>query len=44
MVIKHYRHMAEMKKCGFIKNKVVEHIVKVGIKKVTLIPCHPWDI
>jgi hypothetical protein len=31
-------HMAKMKKCGFIKNKVVEHIAKVSIEKVTLIP------
>jgi hypothetical protein len=30
--------MAEMKKCGFIKNKVVEHIVKANVKKATLIP------
>ncbi len=25
-------------KCGFIKNKVVEHIVKGSIEKATLIP------
>jgi hypothetical protein len=31
-------HTAEMKKCGFIKNKVVEHIVKASIEKATLIP------
>ncbi len=30
--------MAEMKKHMFIKNKVVEHIVKVNIKNATLIP------
>jgi len=28
----------EMKKLGFIKNKVVEHILKVNIEKATLIP------
>ncbi len=31
-------HMAEMKKHRFIKNKVVEHIVKVNIENATLIP------
>jgi hypothetical protein len=31
-------HMAEMKKRGFIKNKVVEHIVQVNVEKATLIP------
>jgi hypothetical protein len=30
-------HTTEMKKCGFIKNKVVEHIVKASIEKATLI-------
>jgi len=29
--------MAKMKNCKFIKNKVMEHIVKVNIKKATLI-------
>ncbi len=29
--------MVEMEKCKFIKNKVVEHIVKTNIKKATLI-------
>jgi hypothetical protein len=38
MVVKHYMHMAKMKKHGFIKNKVVEHIVKVSFEKATLIP------
>jgi hypothetical protein len=27
-----------MKKCGFIKNKVVECIVKTSVEKATLIP------
>jgi hypothetical protein len=31
-------HTAEMKKHGFIKNKVVEHIVKTNVEKTTLIP------
>ncbi len=30
--------MAEMKKHKFIKNKVVEHIVKSNVEKATLIP------
>jgi hypothetical protein len=30
-------HTTEMKKCKFIKNKVVEHIVKTNIEKATLI-------
>jgi hypothetical protein len=38
IVAKHYMHTVEMKKCGFMKNKVVEHIVKVSIEKATLIP------
>ncbi len=29
--------MVEMKKCGFIKNKVVEHIMKANVEKATLI-------
>ncbi len=33
----HYMHMVEMKKHGFIKNKVVEHIVKMSVEKATLI-------
>ncbi len=37
-VVKHYMHMIKMKRCGFIKNKVVEHIVKMNIEKDTLIP------
>jgi hypothetical protein len=31
-------HTAEMKKYGFIKNKVMECIVKTSIEKATLIP------
>jgi imidazoleglycerol phosphate dehydratase HisB len=30
-------HIIEMKKHGFIKNKVVEHIVKTNVEKATLI-------
>ncbi len=30
-------HMTKMKKCGFIKNKVVEQIVKANVEKATLI-------
>ncbi len=30
-------HIAKMKKHGFIKNKVVEHIVKMSVEKATLI-------
>jgi hypothetical protein len=37
IVVRHYMHMVEMKKCKFIKNKVVEHIVKVNVEKATLI-------
>jgi hypothetical protein len=33
-------HTAEMKKREFIRNKVVEHIVKTSVEKATLIP-HP---
>ncbi len=38
IIARHYMHMAEMKKRGFIKNKVVEHIVQVNVEKATLIP------
>jgi hypothetical protein len=31
--------MAKTKKCGFIKKKVVECIVKTSVEKATLIPC-----
>jgi hypothetical protein len=31
-------HTIEMKECRFIKNKVVERIVKTNIEKATLIP------
>jgi len=37
-VIRHYMHIAEMKKRGFIRNKVVERIVKTSVEKATLIP------
>jgi hypothetical protein len=36
-VTKHYMHMVEIKKHEFIKNKVVEHIVKTKVDKATLI-------
>jgi len=38
MVGKHYMHTAKMKKHKFIKNKVVERIVKMSVEKATLIP------
>jgi hypothetical protein len=38
MIARHYMHTTKMKKRGFIKNKVVEHIVKTSIEKATLIP------
>jgi len=38
MVVKHYMHTIEMKKRGFIRNKVMERIVKTNIAKATLIP------
>jgi hypothetical protein len=31
-------HTFEMKKRGFIKNKVMEHIVRMNVQKATLIP------
>jgi hypothetical protein len=37
IVAKHYIHIVEMKKWGFIRNKVVEHIVKMSVEKATLI-------
>jgi hypothetical protein len=36
-IAKHYMHMVKMKKHRFIKNKVMEHIVKVNIENATLI-------
>jgi hypothetical protein len=36
-VARHYMHIVEMKKCRFIKNKVVEDIVKTNVEKATLI-------
>jgi hypothetical protein len=38
MVIIHYMHTIEMKEYGFIKNKVVERMVKTNVEKATLIP------
>jgi hypothetical protein len=38
MVVRNYMHIAEMKKCGFIKHMVVEHIVKTNVEKATLTP------
>jgi len=38
MIAKHYMHMVEMKKCRFIKNKVMEHTVKASVEKAMLIP------
>ncbi len=38
IIIRRYMHTVEMKKCGFIKNKVVECIVKTSVEKSTLIP------
>jgi hypothetical protein len=38
IVIKHYMHIVKMKKHMFIKNNVVEHIVKMNVEKATLIP------
>ncbi len=38
MVARHYMNMTKMKKCGFVKNKVLKCIVKASIEKVTLIP------
>jgi hypothetical protein len=36
-IARRYMHIVEMKKCGFIKNKVVEHIVIASVEKATLI-------
>jgi hypothetical protein len=38
IVVRHYMLMAKMKKRGFIKNKVVECIMKTSVEKATLIP------
>jgi hypothetical protein len=38
MITRHYMHTIKMKKCEFIRNKVVECIVKTNIEKATLIP------
>jgi hypothetical protein len=37
-IVRHYMHIAEMKKRKFIKNKVVERIMKTSVEKATLIP------
>jgi hypothetical protein len=37
-VAKHYVHINKMKKCRFIKNKIMECIVKTIVEKATLIP------
>jgi hypothetical protein len=37
MVARHYMHTIEMKKHEFIRNKVVERIVKTSVEKATLI-------
>jgi hypothetical protein len=37
MVARHYMHTVEMKKRGFIRNKVMERIVKTSVEKATLI-------
>jgi hypothetical protein len=37
-VARHYMCTIEMKKCGFIKNKVMECIEITSIEKATLIP------
>jgi hypothetical protein len=37
-VARHYMPTVEMKKHKFIKNNVVEHIVKTNVEKATLIP------
>jgi len=38
IITRHYTYTVEMKRCRFIKNKVVEHIVKMNVEKATLIP------
>jgi len=34
---RHYMHTSEMKKNGFIKNKVVKHIMKKNVEKATIL-------
>jgi hypothetical protein len=36
-ITRHYMQTSKMKKHRFIKNKVVEHIVKASVEKATLI-------
>jgi hypothetical protein len=38
MIARHYMHTTEMKKRRFIRNKVVERIMKTNVEKATLIP------
>jgi hypothetical protein len=38
MIARHYMHTTKMKKHGFMKNKVMERIVKMSVEKATLIP------
>jgi hypothetical protein len=37
IIATYYMHTAEMKKRRFIRNKVVEHIMKTSVEKATLI-------
>ncbi len=37
-IARHYMHTLEMKKKGFIKNKVMEAIIIQSVEKVALIP------
>jgi hypothetical protein len=37
-IARHYMHTLEMKKKGFIKNKVMEAIITRSVEKATLIP------
>jgi hypothetical protein len=37
-IARHYMHTLEMKKKGFIKNKVMEAIITQSVEKVALIP------
>ncbi len=36
-IARHYMHKAKMKKCEFIRNKVMGHIMKTSIEKATLV-------
>ncbi len=37
-IARHYMHTLEMKKRGFIKNKVMEAIITQSVEKAALIP------